>query len=270
MSQAAAEPLRNPVTLTADSGKVKLLGTMHIAEASAVAARSLITQEHEKGSLASVFLELDHSRYCRLIDAESPDESLLSLGLSFMSRPPSSPVAGLVELGLRGMYGSLHKLGFASGVEFKAAIHTARRLYVPIILGDQEIRITMKRLAEGFSDDFKIGKLVNMFAISDSRVSSPMEESIRQAFQAIAQGDVKHGQERLAKLIDRETVQEIVKPFRQFAPNISEAILHERDIVMTDNLINAVRSMPEGKDTIVAIVGLAHVEGISNEWEKRM
>lgn len=264
----------NPTKLFRHNTAVHLLGTMHIAEASAVAARDLIRREYAKGTLGGIFLELDSTRFERLKqkNSQQADESLLSLAMSILSRPSRSPLASLVELALTGMYRTLHRLGFASGVEFKAAIETAELFDIPIILGDQRIQTTLARLADGFRHDFDLKRLMSLAFTHASETSRPetrTERSIREAFQAIAQGDVELGQERLAKLIDQDTIREIIRPMHKFAPNVTTAILDERDVVMTDNLIAATDKLPPEKTNLVAIVGLAHVEGIAREWQKR-
>ncbi|PXF48275.1 hypothetical protein BWQ96_01964 [Gracilariopsis chorda] len=242
---------------------------MHIAEASANAARDLIIREHEKGSLGAVFLELDHGRFDRIKRAASaPDESLLSHALHILAQR-RNPLAGLVELGMDSVYRSLHRLGFASGLEFRAAIDTAERLTVPIILGDQQLQITMQRLAEAFRDDFDVARIMTIL-MARSKVKSPespVERKLGEAFHAIASGDVKQGQEKLGKLIDRDTVHQLIEPMRMFAPNIARAILYERDVIMTENLIKAAQELPKEKSVIVGVVGLAHVEGIVEEWD---
>lgn len=243
---------------------------MHIAEASAAAARHLILHEHGKGTLGAVFLELDRSRFHRLKHtADILDESVLSQALSLLSRPGRTPASKLVELALAGIYRSLHRLGFASGLEFKAAIETAEKLDVPIILGDQDISITVQRLADAFRNDFDLSRLLSLMMVrAPDDVESPVARSIREAFQAMAAGDSQLGQEKLAKLINRETVAQIVKPMKLFLPNVSRAILDERDIVMAANLLKCTKELPQAKRNVVAVVGLAHVEGIAEEWDR--
>lgn len=270
ISSQAGRSSSNPLRLHTESATVHLLGTMHIAEASAEAARHLIIHEHGKGTLGAVFLELDSARFSRLKASKSPDESLLAHALSVLSRPGRTPLASILELGVSSMYRFLHRLGFASGVEFKAAIEIAEELNVPILLGDQDIQITMKRLAEGFRNDFDLPRLLSlMMSRSTKRNESPAEQSLREAFQAIAAGDAKNAQEKLTKLIDQDTVREMMKPMKTFAPNVTRALLHERDVVMTNNILKYVDELPQGKRNMVAVVGLAHVEGIAEEWKHR-
>ena len=260
----------NPLRLHTDSATIHLLGTMHIAEASANAARQLIVHEHGKGTLGAVFLELDSARFARMKGSQSPDESLLTHALSVLTRSDRTPITNLLELGIGSMYRFLHRLGFAGGVEFKAAIEAAEELNIPILLGDQDIQITMKRLGQGFSSDFDIPRLLSlMMSQPTSNVETSAERTLREAFQAIASGNVKGGQEKLSKLLDRDTVREIMEPMKTYAPNVTRAILHERDVVMTNNLLRYARELPEDKRNMVAIVGLAHVEGIAEEWKNR-
>lgn len=258
----------NPAILQTGGKNIHLLGTMHIAEASADAARDLITKEHRKGTLGSVFLELDSSRFTRLKHSQHPDESLLSYALSVLARPDGNPLAKIVELGIGSAYRGMHKLGFASGVEFKAAIETAERLHVPLVLGDQDIKVTMNRVSKGFQDDFNLAKLMSLMMANPNKPESSVERRVRQAFQAIISGDSLRGQEQLAKLIDRKTVREIIKPMEEFFPGVTRAMLHERDVVMTKNLHKEAFRLSEDKNNMVAIVGLAHMEGIATEWDK--
>lgn len=266
----------NPLKLLSDTSTVHLLGTMHIAEASAVAARKLIEEQHGTGRLGAVFLELDQSRYTRMREwlggpSGGEDESMLQHAMSILSRPGRSPVASLFELGFSGIYRSLHKLGFASGVEFRAAVQACDKLTLPVILGDQDIRITMGRLAEGFRKDFTdIPRVLSLLSQPGTTTGEPgLETEVVKAFQAIAAGDIEQGQEHLTKLIDRETVGKLMGPMRRLAPAVSRSLIEERDDVMFDNLIEGIEKLPEGKRTVVMIVGLAHMQGISSRWEER-
>eukprot|EP00178_Gracilaria_changii_P023295 TRINITY_DN705_c2_g1_i1.p4 TRINITY_DN705_c2_g1~~TRINITY_DN705_c2_g1_i1.p4 ORF type:complete len:352 (-),score=41.34 TRINITY_DN705_c2_g1_i1:6571-7626(-) len=260
---------RSTAILESKYGTVHLLGTMHIAEASAEETRRLIIREHEKGSLGAVFLELDQERFDRLKKAAStPDESLLSHALKILSSH-KNPLAGLVELGIGSIYRSLHRLGFASGVDFKAAIETAEDRKVPLVLGDQELRTTMRRLGEGLRSDFDLQRMMAiLMARSNANApESPLERKLGEAFHAMASGDVTTGQARLAELIDRDTVHQLIEPMRVFTPNVARAMLYERDVIMAENLIKAAKDLPKEKNVIVGIVGLAHVEGIADEWD---
>ncbi|KAI0565335.1 TraB [Gracilaria domingensis] len=262
-------PSRSTAVLESKHATVHLLGTMHIAEASAESTRNLITREYEKGSLGAVFLELDRERFDRIKkEASTPDESLLSHALKIISSR-KHPLAGLMELGIGSIYRALHRLGFASGVDFKAAIETAEDLKVPIVLGDQDLRTTMRRLGEGFRSDFDLQRMmaILMTRSKSQAPESPLERKLGEAFQAMASGDPKSGQEKLAELIDRNTVHQLIEPMRMLTPNIARAMLYERDVIMTENLIKASKNLPEKKNVIVGIVGLAHVEGIADEWD---
>lgn len=264
----------NPLLLHRNNTTVHLLGTMHIAQASATAARSLIRQQYANRTLGGVFLELDPSRFQRLKQnsSQNPDQSLLSLAFSVLNRPSATPLASLIELAIAAMYRSLHRLGFASGVEFKAAIETAENLDVPLILGDQHITTTMSNVANAFRNDFDLQRLLSLVFVQargSAAIETEVERGLREAFQAIAMGDVNKGQLLLAKLIDPSSVNELMKPMREFAPQVTKAILDDRDVVMTKNLIAAVDGLADGKSDLVAIVGLAHMAGIEKEWRKR-
>lgn len=261
----------NVAVLRSKHATIHLLGTMHISEASAIAARNLITREYEKGTLGAVFLELDEERFHRLKKATSnPDESLLSYALAILSRR-RNPLASFVEIGIGGIYRALHRLGFASGVEFKAAIKTAENFGISIVLGDQPLQVTMEHLGTAFRKDFDLPRLAAMLMSQSGPQSreSSAEKAVREAFQAVASGDMAKGQEKLTELIDRDTVNQLIEPMRVFAPNVTQALVHQRDVFMVKKLITASERLPEEKRVIVGIVGLAHVDGIVNEWNLR-
>lgn len=265
----------NPVTLTSRSCTVHLLGTMHIAQSSAAAAKSLIEREHAAGRLASIFLELDDERYARLLKTPDtpPDESLLEHALSIlkhaqsvMSRPGRSPIASLFELGLGTLYRTLHRLGFASGVEFRAAISAAEKLGgVPVVLGDQHIQVTLARIAAAAPRDFSVANALAMLTGTSTGSESVAERTMRDVFQDVTAGRFEEGQRKLERLVDRQSARELVEPMREVAPNVTAAILDERDGVMSANLVKEANKHP-GK-SVVAVVGMAHVDGIVSRWD---
>lgn len=261
---AFASHEENPVVLRAKGCSVHLLGTMHIAEASATATRELISREHAQGSLAVVFLELDEERRSRLEEAKAGDEPLLSHLLS-VARRGRTPGAAAVELGLTVLYRALYRVGFASGVEFRAALELTRDLHPspPIVLGDQHIRITLARLASAVTADLSLPRIMS-FLTSPPPTTGRVDRALADAVRAMATGDAAEAQRRLEVLLDRDTARELVGPLRTFAPTVTNAILDERDTVMAARLYEEALKYP-GK-SIVAVVGLAHVDGIVQKW----
>lgn len=256
----------NPVVLHAKRGAtVYLLGTMHVAEASAKAACALIQREHERALLGAIFLELDDERRARLEQKPKGSEDSLFEHLVSVARRGRAPGAAAVELAMTALYRVLHRVGFASGVEFRAALGLASTLTPPpsIVLGDQHVRVTLARIAEGVASDLSLAKLVSFLTnppASDGRV----ERQITQAVQLVASGQTAAAQKMLEEMLDRNTARALVEPLRKVAPNVTNAILDERDSVMAARLHQVATEYPE--KSVVAIVGLAHVDGIVRRW----
>jgi len=250
---------------------------MHISESSAAATISLIKREHSAGKLGAIFLELDEERFKKLqfhdgnTTAMGPDDSLLSI---WNSVGKLSPVA-LVEAVLRTIYRTLHHIGFASGVEFKAAIATYNRLENPapdLILGDQHIRDTLKNVAKSAALDFAPHNLVRLLALKPTDLDLGMDRGndvdMGKVIQEMMMGNSKAAQKMLDKFLDRKKARDLVKPLRKFAPNISRAIVDQRDDVMAQRLFKEATSAKYGGKSIVAVVGLAHIDGIVTRWDR--
>lgn len=246
---------------------------MHIADASARAAVSLIRREHATNRLGAVALELDPPRASRLRGAIRPDDTLLSHLQSVASRRAHSPFVGILEVAFAGLYRMLHRLGFAGGVEFQAALRETAALDIPLVLIDRDLPDTMARVADGLRKDLEPSRALSLLrqltTPSTTRMETHVERRAREAFTAILKGDVDEGQRLLTHLIDRDSVEQLTRPLREFAPNVSTAILDERDVYMTKELVRTVAKLPPGKDSVVAIVGMAHVDGIVREWRRR-
>jgi pheromone shutdown protein TraB len=62
----------------------------------------------------------------------------------------------------------------------------------------------------------------------------------------------------------RSTVEELVKDLREALPNIYSALVDERDEYMTQSLLTRLSEEPRSApQRVVAVVGLAHEDGIS-------
>jgi len=55
------------------------------------------------------------------------------------------------------------------------------------------------------------------------------------------------------------------KKFKKFCPEVHRVLVEERDVYM----INSLRKIP-GKKTIVAVVGLGHIDGMEEHWRNHV
>jgi len=62
----------------------------------------------------------------------------------------------------------------------------------------------------------------------------------------------------------REAVRALTGQMRREFPKVASAMLDQRDDLMTDNLLN------KCKGRTVAVVGMAHMDGIESRWRDAM
>lgn len=262
--------MENPAILRTGDTTIYLLGTMHISNASAAAARALINREHSSGKLGCVFLELDDERVKRL--SASPDISADSILESFWKSRSRGRESGgaMFEAAMKFMYGALHKLGFGSGVEFRAALETVSHLNPKpkLVLGDQHITTTLKRIGNALKMDFKPMRIMQLFMEPpDSSENSKLQVKFQKILKALYGGDKSKAVELIETMVDRNTARELSNSIRLFAPTIAHALIDERDAVMAQKLYEVAISDDMQGRSIVAIVGLAHVDGIVERWD---
>lgn len=272
----------NPTTLHRGSVTVHLLGTMHISNASATAAHRLIYDVHEAGGLSRIFLELDAERLetLRRGGDSAFDESLSSMLKSLLStflpgateKSGSGELAGILRTALKAGYRAFQQVGFASGVEFIAAINAAEKLKVPVMTGDIEVSNTMSSLARAIQTDISPSKLIQLMMSRNpyGNGGNEVERAVTDAFILMASGDSEGAHVRLSHALNRESVRNIIKTMRDVAPNVTGAMLDDRDQYMAHGLFSLAKELERipGQTSAVAIVGLAHVDGIEHHWQR--
>jgi len=172
-------------------------------------------------------------------------------GFSSMVSGWASRLGGVI-LGkaLGQLYGSIEKLGFTSGGEFKAAIEEGRAIGSKILLGDRDVEVTLQRLAKAIS---------KTDADSFTRVADRLE-SLQQEI-GLSDIDALIDNKQLAiaaieRLKQRDVLNTELTAVREEVPLVYAALIGERDEYMANSLSNA-----EG-NVAVAVVGMAHILGI--------
>jgi pheromone shutdown protein TraB len=141
-------------------------------------------------------------------------------------------------------YDYFRTIGYVVGGEFKVAIQEADARNVPLILGDQNIDITLERLWESL----RFSEVAALFTTG--------AESLLKDFNSRSIVDV------VESLKSREKIRRFHRFFMTEMPGIYNALVRERDIHMTKIL----RRCPGQK--IVGVVGFAHLDGIEENWDK--
>lgn len=155
------------------------------------------------------------------------------------------------------MYESMDQKGLASGQEFTIAIREARACGAKLLLGDRDVQITLRRLSQALrSTD-----------LEELAQSSQMDLGL--GLGTLEGGSAENISASLEKLKRRDTMRKVMDFYKLEAPELYSAMIGERDKVMATNLL----SLP-GRQSTVAVVGLAHVDGIeailaANGWKPK-
>ncbi len=172
---------------------------------------------------------------------------------------------------LKGLYSRLDSAGFDSGEEFVRAVKEGQKLGADIVLGDRDVEVTLRRVTEGLAKtDLKA------FLSPDSELERTLEEMVPVN---AAVGDRLAGgngsdqltdaefKEELTSFVEtmktKENVKKIMGQLQRVAPFLYEALVSERDIYMATGL-NGLNEL----ETIVAVVGIAHADGIETTLQQ--
>jgi pheromone shutdown protein TraB len=242
----------HPDTMTILRNKDKevfLVGTAHVSKVSAQQVRDVIAAVHPD----SVVLELCDERAQRLRSGSAGGVGAFSMpDFSSASKLLGSliPAGGVFEILLKAIYKIFQGLGNKPGGEFVAAIEECKKRGILTVNGDQEAKMTMTKLSSAFS----LARIMSLMASQPPDLSPEQRELF----------DTNMTSEELVERIKtRAFVESSTRTMRKVAPDLIRILLDERDEILTDSIIRA-----PGK-RIVAIVGMAHMEGIEKQWNER-
>eukprot|EP00270_Netrium_digitus_P018242 TRINITY_DN6901_c0_g1_i1.p1 TRINITY_DN6901_c0_g1~~TRINITY_DN6901_c0_g1_i1.p1 ORF type:complete len:182 (-),score=67.82 TRINITY_DN6901_c0_g1_i1:47-514(-) len=149
------------------------------------------------------------------------------------------------------------------------AIEEAKRLKATIIYGDLSVNEIASRLSAALTLPAMMkamGRLLMRQAsgIQDIKVPKWMEESIFGGAAMGGGGDQSMNKEQLLEKVEvlksREKVREMRQLMSDLFPELVEVMIFERDQAMAERL-------KEVRGTVVAVVGLAHMDGIEEKWK---
>jgi pheromone shutdown protein TraB len=240
---------------------VHLLGTAPVSTEAAELVGLLV----KSTKLNAVFVELDLKRVQKVLpiaksqqlgepaDPPSSSPSTLNPIASIQQRAMDSS-ANVVGNALRSLYKKLENEGIDAGQEFAAAIREGLAQGATIVLGDQDVDVTLRRLTRALTRT-NWSKLL-------SADESVMNELLPAASRKIFTEDLSNfSPDQFRSTVElvktRENVRKIMAVLQDAAPEIYMAMVGERDAYMADGL-----NRLEPFNTIVAVVGLAHVDGI--------
>jgi hypothetical protein len=278
---------------------IYLLGTAHVSAVSAELAGQLVKDIHPN----AVFVELDRKRISgngvlaqqiqqqqgqgiptskfiipqvQMVSAASPvptdrngavPEASAPIAPSPQaSRPRNNPVMQAATVGvgnaIKGMYKKLDNSGFKAGEEFVVTMREGVEMGADVVLGDQDVEVTLRRVTEALAKtDLKV-----LMSSSDSELEKLMPN-------INVDSDFSNPQVRddFANFVEvvkaKENVRKIMSQLQKTAPALYQALVTERDGYMAAAL-NGLNDY----NAIVAVVGIAHTDGIEmnlnqNGWK---
>lgn len=141
-------------------------------------------------------------------------------------------------------------------------------LSADVVLGDRDVEVTLQRVAEALSKTD-----INALLKPDSELEESLKELVPNNLAVNTDGDLNDAQYRqefsdfVETVKQKDKVRKIMTQLKRVAPEIHTALLVERDAYMAAGL-NGLDDL----ETIVAVVGIAHVDGIEqslsmNGWK---
>lgn len=165
--------------------------------------------------------------------------------------------AAAVGKGIRGLYSKLGSEGFNPGEEFVVAIKEGQKQGSAIVLGDQDVDVTLRRMSQAFQQT-DLNKLLN----PDSELEASMREMMPSP--AATGGAVSEDEafrtgmsEFVETMKTKENVKKVMGLMQKEAPALYQVMVSERDAYMAAGL-NTLNEFA----IITAVMGLAHVDGV--------
>ena len=194
-----------------------------------------------------------------------------SANTSNMPNPMMRAASQVVGNSIKGMYKKLDSAGFQAGEEFVVAIREGQKIGSDIVLGDRDVEVTLRRVTEGLArTDLKA--LMN----PDSELEQSLKELVPSKVSINSKDDFsdlsnEEFREEFSSFVEtmkaKENVRKVMDQLEKIAPALYQALVSERDAYMAAGL-NGLDEL----ETIVAVVGVAHVDGIErnlsmNGWK---
>ena len=216
---------------------LQIIGTSHIAISSVKLVREKVLEERPD----FVALELDKNRLMALMSSKKRKikiKDIMRLGVSGF----------LFTVFGQWMEEKLGKMvGTKPGGEMRVAVKMAAKIQANVVLIDQKIDITIKRLMKSIT----------------------FKEKMRFVWDLIKgivfrKGDIE--QFDLRKVPSEKIIEKMINSVKIRYPSVYRVLIEERNKYMGKKLYQLMNKFPEAK--IIAVVGAGHEEGMLNEIKK--
>ncbi|GIN91635.1 conjugal transfer protein TraB [Siminovitchia terrae] len=211
-----------------------LIGTAHVSKQSAEQVKEVIEAEQPD----SVCVELDEQRYEAIQNKNQWKEMDI-----FKVIKEKKATLLLMNLAISSFQKRMAKqFGIQAGQEMIQGIESAKEIGADLVLADRNIQITFARIWNnvGFWGKAQLLSQVVFSIFSNEEIS----------------------EEELEKMKNQDTINVILKEFTEGFPKLKVPLIDERDQYLSQKIKEA-----PGKK-IVAVLGAAHVPGITEEIKK--
>mmetsp|Transcript_12469 Transcript_12469/g.41063 ORF Transcript_12469/g.41063 Transcript_12469/m.41063 type:complete len:276 (-) Transcript_12469:962-1789(-) len=230
-------------------GDLYILGTAHVSKPSAEEARELIRRVRPD----NVFVELCDDR-AKKLRAGMSHSSFWGELFGTLNKKGGSFVGNAVELAPKAQYHLLRLIGIEPGAEFMAAMEAADELGARVVHGDQDQRVTLRRIRAAAEPHLKDWRSVWQFM--EKLASAPVPREVAEVLKPGERDGTPTGFSANIEAMKRRSV---VRALREsnaaLLPEISEVLVDERDDFMAERLKDL-------HGTTVAVVGMAHMDGL--------
>jgi pheromone shutdown-related protein TraB len=217
-----------------DGKEIILIGTAHVSKQSAEQVKEVIEQERPD----SVCIELDEQRYKSIMEGNKWKEQDI-----FKVIKDKKASLLLMNLAISSFQNRMAKqLDTKPGQEMIQGIESAKEIGAELVLADRNIQITFSRI---WSNVGFMGKGQLLTSIIYSIFN---KESI--------------SEEELEKMKSKDTLNAMLAEISEAFPKLKKPLIDERD----QYLAQKIKEAPGEK--IVAVLGAAHVPGITKEIHK--
>ncbi|WP_033828746.1 TraB/GumN family protein [Bacillus andreraoultii] len=225
----------NITRITIENKEYILIGTAHVSKNSAELVKEVIENEEPD----AVCIELDQGRYQSITEGNKwKDTDIFKIikekkaGMMFINLALSSFQKKMAD-----------QMGIKPGQEMIQGIESAKEIGAKLVLADRNIQITFSRIWHSMSFKEK------MLLLSQIIASIFSNEEI--------------SEEELEKLKSKDTIDAMLNEFTESLPQLKRPLIDERDQYLAEKI----RTAPGEK--VVAVLGAAHVPGVSREIYKK-
>jgi len=242
------------------NGEIYLVGTAHVSKESAKQVAELVALVKP----TSVCVELCDERYRTIREkinqrgagkksstgtSDFVRDAVKDFVGAFAPGGSSSLGDNLLGAAMKTFYGFFKLSGLDPGGEFKEAVKAADAVGAKIVCVDRDVRQTLRRVRE---------------AMSWEDVLTLMSGNVKPGGPEPPPTD--GGMHDIERAIESLKTRAHIRQMREFlahqVPKVSRVFVDERDEIMVQALLS------HGDERVVAVVGMAHMDGIERRWEE--